>query len=577
MSLGWWLLDSNFLITSVFGKPSGLLNVGSTLIDSSRGLVYAQVPPTGTPQTANTSQPILQILDSDNLTLREQLQLPENLAGKSTLSSDNNTMYAISDSGVLVLPVGKIGSSPRLAASAEDIVFRGNFCNRNVSRQLITITDPGGGNTLFNIASSTPGLTVSPSSGTTPMTVTVSVDPNAFSSQKGSVLATLAISSSVAVNSPPPIRVIINSQDPAQRGTFINVPGKIVDLLADPKRSVYYVLRQDKHQVLVYNSANHTLKTTLRTCTTPTSIAITFDQQTLLVGCDSSQYIGVFDLDQLIPLAPISTGSDNVQSLAVSSNAILAMMRPNDGSEPHISQVDLLQRVTTRLPTLGVWENKLTLDTALAGSSNGAHILVAGSDGSVMIYDANVNSFTVSRKDFTSMGGSYAASSFDRYVVGNRLLDSSGVAVGTLSTTSGSPSGFAFVDQSGYFTTAASSSSPGVIARVDLITGRVIQPTQMVEAPLLGTSTAGPAAGTNCSSSTTTTRPPRSTPPARSREPPQPIARPVPTPERSRHNRPTTGPAAWLRCPTRPRSSASLPPALRSCRGLTRPPWRLRR
>jgi uncharacterized protein (TIGR03437 family) len=331
------------------------------------------------------------------------------------------------------------------------------------------------------------------------------VDPNAFASQKGTVLATIAVSSAVAVNLPPPIRVVINSQDPAQRGTFINVPGKIVDLLADPKRSVYYLLRQDKNQLLVYNSVNHTLKATLRTCTTPTSMAITFDQNALLVGCDSSQYISVFDLDQLINLFPITTGSDNVQSLAVSSNEILAMMRPNASSDYHISRVDLLQRVATPLATLGVWENKLHQDTVLTSSSNGSHILLVSADGSVMIYDANVNSFTVSRKDFTSLSGAYAASSFDQYVVGNRLLDSSGVQIATLATTSGSPSGFAFVDQTGYFTTAASSSSPGVIARVDLATGRAIQPTMMVEAPILGTTSTAPSTGTNCSTSTTTT------------------------------------------------------------------------
>jgi uncharacterized protein (TIGR03437 family) len=336
------------------------------------------------------------------------------------------------------------------------------------------------------------------------MNVTVSVDPNAFSSQKGTVVAALTISSNVAINLPQPVRVLINSQDPAQRGVFINVPGKIVDVLADPKRSVYYLLRQDRNQVQVYNSANQTLKATLRTCTAPTSMAITFDQQELLVGCNQSQYISVFDLDQLISLFPVSTGSDNVQSLAVSSNAILAMMRPNGGGDPHISQVDLLQQTTTQLPTLGVWQNKLPQDTVLTSSSNGSHILVVSNDGSVMIYDANVNSFTVSRKDFVSLGGAYAASSFDQYVVGNNVLDASGVPVGVLNTTSGNPSGFAFVDQGGYFTTAPNSFSPGVIAQVDLGTRRVLQPTQMVEAPILGAGTPSTATTTSQSCTTST-------------------------------------------------------------------------
>ena len=81
--------------------------------------------------------------------------------------------------------------------------------------------------------------------------------------------ASLTISSTAAVNLPQTVRVLINSQDPSQRGTFVDVPGTVVDVLADPKRNAYYVLRQDKNQVLVFNGSNNTQTATLRTCTTP--------------------------------------------------------------------------------------------------------------------------------------------------------------------------------------------------------------------------------------------------------------------------------------------------------------------
>ncbi len=494
-SMAWWLSDANFLTTAEFSNPSGLLNVGSHLIDSSRNLIYAQMPPSGTPATANSNAPILQIDDLDNLTLQDQLQLPENLAGKSLLSSDNNTMYSISDSGVMVLPVGNLKAYPRLAASVEDVVFRGNFCLRGIETQTFTITDPGGGQTPFRISGNTAGITVSPSSGLTPATITVSVDPNAFQSQKGTAAAFLSISSSAAVNLPPAVRVLINSEDPAQRGSFLDVPGKVVDLLADPKRNVYYVLRQDKNQVLVFNSANNTKTATLRTCTTPKGMAITFDQQYLLVGCDSSHYMSTFDLDTLQPRQRIAFPSDYVQSVAASANAILVHMRPGDGSEPRIGQVDLTFHTGAKLPTLGVYENKLALDTVLSSSSNGSTILIAGSDGSVMLYDANTNSFTVSRKDFAALGGAYGASNFGQYVVGNNLLNGSGVPVATIPTSTGNSSGFAFVNLTGYYTAAPNSSSPGVISQVDLSNGSFIQPTLMVEAPILGATPAAPTSG----------------------------------------------------------------------------------
>ena len=48
-------------------------------------------------------------IDADNLTLRSSIQLPENMAGKTAVSSDGSVIYAASDSGVMVLPVGLMG------------------------------------------------------------------------------------------------------------------------------------------------------------------------------------------------------------------------------------------------------------------------------------------------------------------------------------------------------------------------------------------------------------------------------------------------------------------------------------
>jgi uncharacterized protein (TIGR03437 family) len=379
-----------------------------------------------------------------------------------------------------------------------------------VTTQTLTITDPGGGNTPFTISTNTPGITVAPSSGRTPAKVTVSVDPGVFASQKGTVTAALSISSTSGVNPPQTVRVLINSQDPSQRGVFVDIPGTVVDLLADPQRNVYYIVRQDKNQVLVFDATNNTQTATLRTCTKPTGMTITFDQRYLLVGCDNSHYMSMFDLETLQAQPSIAFQSDYVESVAASSNAILAAIRSGLDGHAGIDSIDLVNRTGSALPTLGVYQNRLgTTNTVVASSSNGSHILIASTDGSVMIYDANANSFTVSRKDFTTLAGSYAVSNFSQYVVGNHLLDSSGAPQFNFPVAAGDfSSGFAFVDQSAYFTTAPSSASPGIISQLSLATGAVTQPTAMVEAPILGNVTQGlgsVGAGTTCTNSTTGT------------------------------------------------------------------------
>ena len=509
---GWAMVDAKG-ITNYFPRNTNQLNVGTTLFDSARGLLYSQIP-----QKAG-EPPVLRISDSDNLLLRERLQLPENTAGKSVLSSDGNTMYAISDSGVLVLPVGFLQRYPRLAASQEDIVFRGNFCDRRVTSQQFTVTDPGGGNTPFSVSSATAGVTVSPSTGTTPATVTVSVDPNAFQGQNGTTTALLTLTSSKAVNIPAQVRVLVNSKSPDQRGTVVDVPGNLVDLLADPVRNRFYVLRQDKNQVLVFDASNYTQIGSLRTANLPSSMAITFDRRYLLVGHSGAQVVGVYDLETLRQTDPIRLPTGNIAlSVAASANAILAATQYFDGTH-HIVRLDLNSRTGYQPSSLGVFNNLTDANVALVASPNGSSIMAVEGDGSVLLYDAVQDTFTISRKDFTSLSGAYAASIFNQYVVGNNLLNSSLVPVKQLESSSGTSSGFVFVDDQGFRTTvpvAASTTAPtpttpvtpatpttpttpvstgpstaaGIIQRLDLnnIDNNITRATRMAEASLVGTS-----------------------------------------------------------------------------------------
>ena len=483
-AMGWIMTDQQGRNFAEFPNPLGTLNVGGHAVDSVRGLVFSEV------QQALTDPPVLTVRDADNLTLRDRLQLPEHLAGRAVLSSDRSTMYASSDSGVLVLPVGNLNLSPRLTASVEDLVFRGNFCDRSVATQTFVLSEAGGASIPFSITSSNSGVTVSPKSGMTPATITVQVDPLAFANQKGTAAIQLSFTSNAAVNLPNNVRVLVNSREPNQRGTFIDVPGTLVDMISHPTKDEFYVLRQDRNQVLVYNGSNNTLKTTLRTCTKPMSMTITYDRSKLLVGCDNSHIISVFDLATLTPLDPVYAPRSYVQSIASSAKATLALMRDGGGEEPQIHSVDVNSLTTSKYSQLGVYENKLPLNTVLAPAPNGSSIMAASSDGSVMLYDATADTFTISRKDFTSLGGAYAASSYGQYVIGNMIFDSSLVQTATIQPTTGTSSGFTFVDQNGFFISAPDSASPGVVARVNTSDGTAVVPTGVVEAPVLGSITA---------------------------------------------------------------------------------------
>jgi uncharacterized protein (TIGR03437 family) len=499
---GWGLFNNRGILMSQWANPTGQLNLGSHVIDSTAGIIYAQVPestsqapssgnplvpaPT-TPAAPTTVPPVLTAYDADNLTVRERLRLAENLAGKSILNAAHDVMYAISDSGVTVLPVGSLRQSKRVTATAESLVFRGNFCDRRVATQEMTIVDPGGGNTDFQLTSTMQGISISPASGMTPATVSIRVDPNAFANQKGTVTGTIQIKSSGAVNVPADVRVAINNRDPDQRGTFVDVPGKLVDLLSDPARNRFYILRQDKNQVLVFDGTSKQQIATMRTANVPTQMAITLDRKWLLVGNDASQIANVYDLDTFEAQLPIVFQLGHYpKSLASSGNAILAAVRSAGGPNT-IDRVDLYSRTAAPLPTLGVFQNSIHVNTMLVPTPNGSSIMAASADGNLMLYSASSDTFTLSRKDFSSLQGSYAASSYDQFLVDNNLLNASLVPLKKLDASTGASSGFAFVDQSAIRTTSSAATSPGVVQRVDLVQGSNIRPTRMVESPLTGT------------------------------------------------------------------------------------------
>jgi uncharacterized protein (TIGR03437 family) len=511
--LGWGMFDFRGVLLAQFPAPDGAFHLGSHAYDSARALVYAQIPEgtetngeQGAPATSAVA-PVLHIMDADNLTVRERLRLPENLAGKAIIRGDSHVMYSVSDSGVMILPIGELYAAHRVIPTQEDVVFRCNFCDRRVFSQEIDIVNPTGGVTDFSLSVKTNGITVSPSSGTTPTRVKITVDPNLFQNQKGTTTAFIEIKSVAAVNIPLPVRVLINSREPEQRGAFYNVPGKLVDILADAVRNRFYVIRQDKNQVLVFDGTGFNLITTLRTGNTPTQMAITRDLRYLIVGNDNSQIANVYDLDTLQPSEPIIFPFGHYpRSIAVSNRGMFGAVRgvsllpqcedQTVAAGPNtIDRIDFATRTATTACTLGIYTNSTDADTVLASSPSGSMIFGAMPDGTVLLYDASADTFVASRKDFQKLSGAYAALTDQMFVVDNNLLNWSLVPFGALKTDTGASSGFALVDGFGLRTASPAAASPGVIERVDLLRLESIRPTKTVESPLTSTSLLTPPVG----------------------------------------------------------------------------------
>jgi len=476
-------------------------NITGHAIDSVHNLVYGQFPdvnqPSGPPLATTTSsgtttttlQPTLFVMDSDNLTVRDRITMQENLVGRGVMNAAGTVLYAVSDSGVTVFPVGSLNQYNRLAASQEDVFVQTNFCNRSTVVQTLTITDPGGGNTDFTITPSQAGVTVSPSSGLTPQTVQIRVDPTAFQGTTGTTTVTLKITSNSAVNQPRSVRLLMNNPDSDQRGTVVDVPGTLTDILPDPSRNRFYIARQDKNELLVFDGGTDQLIATLRTATSPTTMSFTNDGNYLLVGHNDSQLVIIYDLNALQAQTPVVLPPGHYgRSIAQSNASLLVLARDEGTGTGAIDKINNALTGSFELPTLGVWQNIVSTEGVLSPSPNGGNILMAGADGTLMLYSADADTFTVSRKDYTSLTGAYAASAYNTYVVGNTVFNASLVPAANFSTSNGNSSGFAFVGQGGYMATTPAAAGAGVIQNMSTVSGTQassMSPVRMAEAPLL--------------------------------------------------------------------------------------------
>jgi len=481
--VGWILFNTGFVDLANFPYPTGVVNVGSHAFDWQRNLIYAQIPNGTAGET-----PTLHIMDTDNLTVRERLHLPENLAGKSLLTGDAKTMYSVSDSGVLMLPVGSLSKTHRVVAQQEDMVFAGSGCDNRVVTNYLNIQDEAGNATDFalsTVPANAPGVTFSSTRGTTPARIKIQVDPTVFQAQKGTTVVEVQISSTSGVNVPPPVRLLINTRDPDQKGTLIDIPGKIVDVLADPARDRFYVIRQDRNLVQVFDGTSFKHIKSLRTGNTPVQMAMTNDSRYLIVGNDNSQIASVFDLDTLLPSQWIQFPPGYYpRSIAVSNGAILATCRVA-GPIHQVTRVDFANRVATPPATLGIYKNSINDNAALMRSPSGAVIFMAMPDGTVALYEAESDTFVASRKDLPSLGGAYAALSDDVFVVDTNVLDRALVPVGQLDAASGASSGVAPLNGWGIRSTAPSGLINGIVQRFDIHRFTAVRPVRSSELPTL--------------------------------------------------------------------------------------------
>lgn len=123
-------------------------NQGGSVFSPDGSVIYTAfnfAPLQNPPARANISQLLLN--DPDNLLTSMGLKMPENLSGNMVITRDGSTIYALSESGFIILPIGRLRESPLAVPDTTAALLVSDQCNTVAQRrsQGVLIRNAGAG------------------------------------------------------------------------------------------------------------------------------------------------------------------------------------------------------------------------------------------------------------------------------------------------------------------------------------------------------------------------------------------------------------------------------------------------
>lgn len=424
--------------------PQTLQFVGGTGIDSAIDTVYGafgQIVPEET-SAQHAIFGVLQVMDSTNLHVRQRWRLPERIRGRIVPGGNGSFLYAVSDSGLLYLPLDDMEDTPVLEVHPDDrnMMFSFDFCNRNPITYMMRIESPNGAPATFSLSaepfrsSDRPGVIFEPANGVTPAVVQVTVDPGALGPVQGTNATVVNIETDAA-NIPQQVLAISNIRDVDQVGQFTQIPGHIVSVQGDPSRDRFYALDQRNFRVLAFDANDMRQIGSFRTGNTPTWMTTTRDGQFLVVANSRGENVTIINLatmqrvgELFMPWQILNAGHYPTSVTTDHTNVIVAARASTGGSQ--LDTLNLPSKAVSTRETLGIFSNRFGRNMAVAGNPDGTAVLVVDDSGQTALWEAASSRLIVARSDFTALRGGIGAGP-NYYMVDNHALNASLVPVGS--------------------------------------------------------------------------------------------------------------------------------------------------
>ena len=435
-------------------------NIGGSTFSKEGETVFLTAN-TNTGTSTRSVANILYVASSTNLGVRLGLKLKESIIGRIVSTSDGQEGYALSETGLIYLPFGKIFDLPIIQPETTTVFLTQDNCNRGISKAQVRVSNLGKGRLTYTVSNTSTALVADVTTGNVPSTITFTMDSgragvvrlpgtNLFTNAAGGGGTPFAVtvSSNEAVNIPNIVKVYMNFRQTDMRGVIIPIPTalnnnqSLWDTLLDERRGRLYVSNPGFNRIEVIDTKNQVLLNPIEVGQLPHSMAMTPDGATLYVGNSGGESVSLVDLESLkvsgnlaFPPLPRSSQSQSQPlspvALAYSANGLQFMM--SNGANATFWR----ESNGTAVPRAAnnVTPASLTLPVSMASSPLGEFVVVlsGNNNASTYLYDAFADTFTSSKQVYEQAPVSYfgpiSAATSGSYFLANGLILSSSLAI----------------------------------------------------------------------------------------------------------------------------------------------------
>ncbi len=452
--------NAPFQFSSATASFQTNFNVGGSIFSPTGTTLYSAfniAALTNPPPAAQAST--LLISDPHNLAIQLGINLPESILSKFVMTADGNDAWALSTSGFLHLPIGRLYTYPILMPDTNVVFLPQDDCNAGVVQTQVKINNIGGGTLTFAVPGLVTGtggsVVVTATSGVAPGTLTFTLDPGrsgvvrtpgtnmfvvtgANAATNTGTAINVVLASNDAINVPPVIRVYMNYRDSTMRGVIYpvaTVPNStsascltttvgpcfqgLSDIVLDQARNKVYISNSGYNRIEVFDTQNLAFQTPIAVGQLPHQMAMSLDGSQLYVANTGGESISVVDLDQqqvvgAITFPPIPRAGNasvvSVAGMAMGLSGLELVLR--DGTLWTVVGNQAVPRTGTSVTGVNTNGTQVPITATpnlpvMLGSDDGTSAILLSANGTAYLYDGLADAYTASNRLFSGTINGY--------------------------------------------------------------------------------------------------------------------------------------------------------------------------